>query len=61
MLPHAYYRKVLAHFGGDNAKAWAWFNQWQPNLGGVPMNMIKKGKTKRLMDYIDNKMGGRYV
>lgn len=58
MLPHAYYTKVLDHFRGDNAKAWAWFNQWNPQLGNVPIDMIKKGREKKLMAFIDSQLNG---
>ncbi len=58
MLPHAYYVKILHHFRMDHSKAWAWLNQWQPSLGAIPYNMIRKGKEKKLMSFIDDHMLG---
>ena len=57
-LPHAYFRKVLIHFGMDNAKAWAWFNQWQPGLNAIPMNLIRKGRIAKLEAFIDSHLAG---
>ena len=58
MLPHAYYTKILDFFHGDHSKTWAWFNTWNPHVYDVPMDMIKKGREKKLMAFIDSQLNG---
>lgn len=55
------YDKVLKYFKGDDKKAWYWFEHATPGLGGVsPLDMIKRGRVKKLLLYIDNLLEGNH-
>lgn len=60
VLPHAYYVKILNFFGRDHSKAWEWFNTFNPSLCAVPMDMIRKGREKKLMCFIDSSLEGNF-
>jgi hypothetical protein len=58
-FPHAYWLKVLDFFRGDHRKAWVWFNEANSLLGGQkPIDMIRKGRSKKLMAFIDGQLQG---
>lgn len=58
-FPHAYWLKVLDYFKGDTRKAWVWFGTPNPHLGGhKPVDMIRKGRTQKLMAFIDAQLKG---
>ena len=58
-FPHAYWLRVLEYFKGDSRKAWVWFNEANPHLGGQkPIDMIRKGRASKLMAFIDAQLQG---
>lgn len=57
MIPHEYFEKVKKHFNNDDKKAWEWFQSVNMRLGVfTPLNLLKLGKQKKVMDYIDQYM-----
>lgn len=57
MIAHQYFVKVKNHFNGDEKKAWEWFKNLHPNFGMLsPLNMIKLGKEKKVIEFIESKM-----
>lgn len=58
MINQIYYQKVKKHFNGDDKKAWEWFISHHPRLGMLsPLNAIKLGREKKVMEFIDKEMG----
>jgi hypothetical protein len=54
MIPQSYYDKMLKHFSGDKSKTYAWFSTPNPTLNGfTPLDAIKFGKQKKLIEWID--------
>jgi hypothetical protein len=61
MIPHEYFEKVKKYFNGDDAKTWDWFKTTNPRLGMLsPLNAIKLGKEKRVMQIIDGGLSGYF-
>jgi len=59
MIPHEYFEKVKKYFNGDDAKTWAWFKTRNPGLGMFsPLDALKLGKEKRVMQIIDQGLSG---
>lgn len=59
MIPQEYFDKVKRHFDNDTDKTWKWFNTQLPQFGfGVltPLNAIKLGKEKSVIDFINKHM-----
>lgn len=55
MISQLYFDKIRTYFNGDTAKAWLWFKTPNPMLGFVsPLDMIKVGREKKVMNFIDN-------
>jgi hypothetical protein len=49
------YDKVAKHFFKDHKKTWKWFTTH--NIDGLtPLEMIKRGRVKKLLRYIDKFM-----
>lgn len=62
MISQVYFDKVKAHFDGDETKTWVWFETLHPAFGlFTPMTMIKIGREKKVMDYIDRKLGYDHI
>lgn len=61
MIPQVYFDRVKEYFGGDNERTWLWFKTRNPGLGGVsPLDIIKVGREKKLMQFIDDRFNGNY-
>jgi hypothetical protein len=59
MIPHSYFERMKIYFNGDTAKTWAWFKTPLPALDNLsPLEMIKIGRTVKLLKFIDNKLKG---
>ncbi len=59
MLPHEYHKKLLKFFKGDHAKVKIWLDTPNPAPGIFsPMQMIKLGREKKLMMFIDDALEG---
>lgn len=57
MIDQIYYQKVKKHFNGDDKKTWEWFTSLHPRLGMLsPLNAIKLGREKYVMQFIDKEM-----
>lgn len=55
MIPQVYFDKIRKYFNGDTEKTWLWFRTPNPMLGQEsPLNMIKVGREKKVMNFIDN-------
>jgi len=51
---------ILGFFGGDEARAKAWFERENPNLGGqTPNDMIKNGRVAKLLKWVRLQIGDR--
>ena len=51
------FTKVKQYFNGDVDKTWTWFKTINKSLGGIaPLVMIKRGRIKKLEDFINNAM-----
>jgi len=58
MINQIYYQKVKNHFNGDDKKAWDWFKNIHPRFGMLsPLNAIKLGREKSVIQFIDKEMG----
>lgn len=58
MIPQEYFNKVKKYYHGDDKKTWEWFKTIHPNFGMLsPLNMIKLGREKAIIQFIDEKMG----
>lgn len=61
MIPHGYFEKVKVYFNGDDAKTWEWFKTTHPSIGMFsPLDALKLGKEKRVMQIIDNLISGHF-
>jgi hypothetical protein len=57
MIPQKYFDQVKNHFHGDSDKTWKWFNSQHSNFGVLtPLNAIKLGKEKSVIDFINMHM-----
>lgn len=52
MIPYKIFNLVRDHFDGDTDKTYAWFQTPNGTLGGKPLDMIKKGREKKVIQYI---------
>jgi hypothetical protein len=60
MIPDSYFTRVCAYFRNDAKKAWAWFDTRNPSLSMMsPMELIRDGRKKRLMKFIDDVLSGK--
>lgn len=49
------YNKMLYYFNGDTEKTWNWFKSPNACLGNVsPIDMIRTGRTNKLLKYIES-------
>ncbi len=61
MIQQEYFDKMKKYFDGDEKKTWHWFKTGNPSLGMFsPLDMIKLGREKKLMLWIDNNMKGYF-
>lgn len=59
MIPQEYFDKIKKYFNDDDKKTWDWFKARNPAFGMFsPLDMIKLGRQKKLMLWIDNSMKG---
>lgn len=57
MIPQEYFNKVKEFFHGDTKKTWDWFKVRHQKLGMLsPINAIKLGRTKKVIQIIDTEM-----
>lgn len=55
------YDKVLKFFGGNHDKTWAWFQSDNVGIGMItPLDMIKRGRVKKLLMFIDSQLNGNF-
>lgn len=55
LIPQKCWNKIKKYFDDDPDKTWTWFQTINPSLGGLsPLNMIKRGRIKKLEQFIDN-------
>jgi hypothetical protein len=55
------YDKVLKYFCDDHEKTWKWFLIENPGLSMKPIDMIKKGRVKKLLLFIDSRLNGYWT
>jgi hypothetical protein len=61
IIPHDYLKKMKEYFNGDIQKTYLWFNTKNPSLGQIsPLEMIQKGRAKKLMEFIDSRLEGYF-
>lgn len=54
MIPQYYFDKVKSHYKDEN-KAWNWWKESLPAFGMFsPLAMLKLGKEKKVIEYIDS-------
>ncbi len=50
---------ISKYFNGDETKIALWFKMENPALGGIsPLDMIRHGRVKKLMGFIQNQIEG---
>lgn len=60
-FPHKYYLLIKKYFRGDEEKTLLWFKTKNPSLGGkAPLDMIRDGRSKKLIDFIQSSLDGNY-
>lgn len=58
-MKHETFQLVLEFFGNDKKKAYNWFQTINSSLGCVrPVDMIKLGREKKLVDFIESSLAG---
>jgi hypothetical protein len=57
-IPQAYFDKVRAYFNGSIARTWLWFQTENNAFSGLtPLETIRRGKGKKVMDFINTAEG----
>lgn len=53
--------RLKRYFNGDTKKVWEFMKAKNPHLGGVsPLEMIRAGREKKLIDFINSYIGENY-
>lgn len=52
MIPYKIFNLVRDHFNGDLDKTYLWFQTVNGYLGGSPLDLIKKGREKKVIKHI---------
>lgn len=48
--------KVVDFYDGDHWKSWAWYRSYNDKLGMSPAEMVKTGKEKKLIEFIEKRL-----
>lgn len=54
------YNLIKKYFNGDGKKATLWFITYNPPLACKPVDMLRKGKGKNLLKYIESCINGYF-
>ena len=61
MIPQEYFNKIKKFFDGDEEKAWDWFKKPNSRFGMfAPIDLLRLGKEKRVIQMIDNLINGEW-